>query len=174
MTVLGRKLPFAGIAKAIDGVTATKGWSRPNPAIHDRRRERLLPDRKADIARGETSCTAAIGSISRFMCGARRGTISQREKVTGRAFDRQIGSTKRRDRYADCRISTRTPFDRHFCYPTGDRKWLTRESRVDAYARCAPCRAERGRVIHGRRPILVHRPEWRIQDAIGQINWSES
>ncbi len=29
------------------------------------------------------------------MCGARRGTISQREKVTGRAFDRQIGSTKR-------------------------------------------------------------------------------
>jgi hypothetical protein len=43
-------LPFAGIAKAIVCVTATKGWSRPVSAIHDRRRERPLLDRKADIA----------------------------------------------------------------------------------------------------------------------------
>ncbi len=28
-------------------------------------------------------------------CGARRGTLSQRENVAGRTFDRQIGSTKR-------------------------------------------------------------------------------
>ena len=38
------------------------------------------------------------------VCGARRGTPSQREMDTGRAFDRQIGSTKRGDGYADCRI----------------------------------------------------------------------
>jgi hypothetical protein len=33
MTVCGRRLPFAGIAKAIDCVTATKGWSRPKIAV---------------------------------------------------------------------------------------------------------------------------------------------
>ncbi len=27
------------------------------------------------------------------VCGARRGTLPRREKATGRAFDRQIGST---------------------------------------------------------------------------------
>ena len=50
------------------------------------------------------------------VCGARRGMLSKREKVTGRAFDRQIGSTKRGDRYADCRIRTGFAFDRHICY----------------------------------------------------------
>ncbi len=52
--------------------------------------------------------------------GARRGTLSQREKVTGRAFDRQIGSTKRGDRYANCRIRPGFAFDRQTCYATGD------------------------------------------------------
>ena len=50
MTVSGRRLPFAGIAKSIDCVTATNGWSRPESVIHFGRRERPLPDRKADIA----------------------------------------------------------------------------------------------------------------------------
>ncbi len=64
------------------------------------------------------------------VCGARRGTLSQREKVTGRAFDRQIGSTKRGDRYADCRIRTGFAFDRHIFNATGDRKWSSGESRL--------------------------------------------
>ena len=50
MAVSGRRLPFAGIAEAIDCVTATKGWSRPFSVIHAGLRERQLPDRKADIA----------------------------------------------------------------------------------------------------------------------------
>jgi len=50
MTVSGRRLPFAGIAKAFDCVTATKGWSRPKSAIHVSCGERPLTDRKADIA----------------------------------------------------------------------------------------------------------------------------
>ncbi len=41
---------------------------------------------------------------------------------TGRVFDRQIGSTKRRDRHAACRIRTGFAFGRHACYATGDRK----------------------------------------------------
>ncbi len=65
------------------------------------------------------------------MCGARRGTLSQREKVTGRAFDRQIGSTKRGDRYADFRIRTGFSFDRHIRYATGDGKWSSGESRFN-------------------------------------------
>ncbi len=47
---ISRRLPFASIAKAIDCVTATKGWSRPKPAIQGRCRERPLSDRKGDIA----------------------------------------------------------------------------------------------------------------------------
>jgi hypothetical protein len=43
-------LPFAGIAKAFDRVTVTKGWSRPESAIQVRRRERPFLDRKHDIA----------------------------------------------------------------------------------------------------------------------------
>ena len=63
--------------------------------------------------------TAADPVASRLLdrtgvCGARRGTLSQREKVTGRIFDRQIGSTKRGDRYANCRIRTGFAFDRIF------------------------------------------------------------
>ncbi len=64
------------------------------------------------------------------VCGAPRGTLSQRQKVTGRAFDRQIGSTKRGDRYADCRISTGFAFDRPICHATADRKWSSGESRL--------------------------------------------
>ena len=48
----------------------------------------------------------------------------------GRAFDRQIGSTKRGDRYADCRIRTGFVFDRPIFYATGDRKWSSGESRI--------------------------------------------
>ncbi len=54
------------------------------------------------------------------VCGARRGTLSQREKVTGRAFDRQIGSTKRGDRYAAYRTRTGLACNRQFCYATLD------------------------------------------------------
>ena len=50
MTVPGRRLPFAGIGKAFDCVTATKGWSRPEAVIQVSCRERPLLDRKADIA----------------------------------------------------------------------------------------------------------------------------
>ncbi len=79
--------------------------------------------------------TAADPVASRLLdrtgvCGARRGTFSQREKVTGRTFDRQIGSTKRGDRYADRRIRTGFAFDRPICYATGDRKWSSGESRL--------------------------------------------
>ncbi len=60
----------------------------------------------------------------------RRGTLSQREKATGRAFDRQIGSTKRGGRYADCLIRTGFAFDHPICYATGDRKWSSGASRL--------------------------------------------
>jgi len=49
MTDFGRRLPFAGVAIAIDCVTATKGRSRPEAVIQVSCRERPLPDRKADI-----------------------------------------------------------------------------------------------------------------------------
>ncbi len=49
MTAIGRRLPLAGIAKAIDCVTARKGWSRPNSVIQTRWRERQLSDRKAAV-----------------------------------------------------------------------------------------------------------------------------
>ena len=79
--------------------------------------------------------TAADPVASRLLdrsgvCGARRGTLSQREKVTGRAFDRQIGSTKRGDRYADCRIRTGFALDSHSCFATVDREWSSGESRL--------------------------------------------
>ncbi len=50
---------------------------------------------------------------------------------TGRALDRQIGSTKKGDRYADCRIRTRLAFDRHFCYATGDCEWSSGKLGLD-------------------------------------------
>ncbi len=59
--------------------------------------------------------------------------LSQREKVTGRAFDRQIGSTKRGARYADCRIMTGVAFEPPICYPTGDRKWSSGVSRATRF-----------------------------------------
>ena len=80
-----------------------------------------------------TAMTALDPVASRLLdrtdvCGARRGTLSQRENVTGQAFDRQIGSTKRGDRYADCGIRTEFVFDRHTCYATGNREWSFGES----------------------------------------------
>jgi hypothetical protein len=64
MTVSGRLQPFAGIAIAIDCVTATKGWSRPTSAIHDVWREPPLSDRKADIAYEEI----IVRRSNRFAC----------------------------------------------------------------------------------------------------------
>ncbi len=61
--------------------------------------------------------------------GTCRDTLPQREKVTGRAFDRQIGSMKRGARYADCRIMTGFAFDRPISNATGDRKWSSGVSR---------------------------------------------
>ncbi len=81
-------------------------------------RRHPAPDRRA-AASTLTALTAAgpvaSGLLDRTgVCGALRGTLSQREKATGRAFDRQIGATKRGDRYADGRIRTGFAFDRHF------------------------------------------------------------
>ena len=45
--------------------------------------------------------------------------------------DRQIGSTKRGDRYVDCRIRTEFAFDCHFCYATGGREWSSGKSRMN-------------------------------------------
>ena len=67
--------------------------------------------------------------------GVRRGTLSQRKKVTGRALDRLIGSTKRGDRYADCRIRAGFAFDRHICYAAGDREWSSGESQLRQFRR---------------------------------------
>ena len=64
------------------------------------------------------------------VCGTRRGALSRREKVTGRALDRQIGSTEKEDRYADCRIRTEFDVNRRYCDATSNRKWSSGESRV--------------------------------------------
>ncbi len=61
---IGRRLPFAGIAKAIDCVTVTKGWSRPEAVIQVSCRERPLPDRKADITYEEI----IVRRSNRFAC----------------------------------------------------------------------------------------------------------
>ncbi len=51
------------------------------------------------------------------VCGARRRTLSQREKVTGRAVDRQIGSTKRGIAMRTAGLGgEKIPVDRHICY----------------------------------------------------------
>ncbi len=52
------------------------------------------------------------------------------EKVTGRAFDRQIGSTKRGDRYAAYRTRTGLAYNRQFCYATLNSEWSSGESRL--------------------------------------------
>ncbi len=56
----------------------------------------------------------------------------QPSRFAGRIFDRPIGSTKRGDRYAGCRIKTGFAFDRQICYATRDRKWSSGESRLFA------------------------------------------
>ena len=66
-------------------------------------------------------------------CGRCQGPLSQHEKVTDRAFDRQIGLTKREDGYADCRTRTGWTLDRHSCYATGDREWSFEDSRIVSY-----------------------------------------
>ncbi len=91
-------------------------------------------DRRA-AASTFTAMTAAdpvaSGLLDRSgVCGVLQDKLSQREKVTGRDFDRQIGATKRGDRYADYRIRTEFAFDCQFCYVTGGRKWSSGESRV--------------------------------------------
>ncbi|MCZ6773981.1 MAG: hypothetical protein O7G83_18640 [Proteobacteria bacterium] len=72
-------------------------------------------------ARGSLSGGAVTVAFHHDLGGA-PDTLSQREKVTGPAFDRQIGSTTSGDRYADCRIRPGFAFDRHICYATDDRK----------------------------------------------------
>ncbi len=67
MTDVGRRLPFVGIAKTFDRVTAAKGWSRPFSVIHASQRERPLPDRKADIAYEEIIVRRSNGSLVRFL-----------------------------------------------------------------------------------------------------------
>ena len=88
------------------------------------------------------------------MCCALRGTLSQREKVTGRAFDRQIGSTKRGDRYADCRIRTGFAFDRPICYATGDSERSFGESQLKIvhHSPASPRRPEGNCYHHTKRP----------------------
>ena len=66
------------------------------------------------------------------VCGARRGTLSKREKVTGRAFDRQIGSTKRGIAMQTAGSGPGSP-STHICYATGDRMWSSRESRINGH-----------------------------------------
>ncbi len=96
---------------------------------------RTAPDRRP--ATGPFAAMIALDPVASRLpdrtgvCAARGGVpLSQREEVTGQTFDRQIGSAKRGDRYADCRIRTGFPFDRHICYATGDRKWSSGESRM--------------------------------------------
>ena len=73
------------------------------------------------------------------VCAARRRTLSQREKVTGRASHRQIGSTKRGERYADCRIRTGFDVNRRYRYATGNREWSSRESWLNPELRSGYC-----------------------------------
>ncbi len=84
-----------------------------DPAVHDVGEPVLIePDRGtvlAPIRAPGILHDEAVRDITDDGKGARRGTLSQREKVTGQAFDRQIGSTKRGNRYADCRIRTGSP-----------------------------------------------------------------
>jgi len=66
MTGFGRKLPFAGIANAIDFVTATKGWNRPNKSfslVASNVRFRIT---KLTLPTKSSLCAAVIGSIVRF------------------------------------------------------------------------------------------------------------
>ncbi len=79
--------------------------------------------------------TAADPVVSKLLdrtgvCGTRRGTLSQREKVTGRALDRQIGSTKRGGRFAAYRIRTGLAYNHKFCYATLDSEGSSGESRL--------------------------------------------
>ncbi len=61
--------------------------------------------------------------------GTCRDTLPQRENVTGRTFDRQIGSTKRGARYADLSVHDRRRLRAPMCYATGDREWSSGVSR---------------------------------------------
>ena len=79
MAVNGRKLPFAGIAKAIDCVTATKGWSRPKSVIQASCRERRLWDRKQAIE--IRLLQAAQTSSNRINEGHRQGCLVLNETI---------------------------------------------------------------------------------------------
>ncbi len=69
------------------------------------------------------------------VCGAGRSAPSQCEKVPGRAFDRQIGPTRKGDRNADCRIRTGFDVNRRYCYATRDREWSSGKSRLSSIRR---------------------------------------
>ena len=98
------------------------------PALYTRHRSSLYPApgrgtapdaaQRAPCHRGQSgeccSCRCQCRSSSlelslrgTWLCAARAGVCSHSgKKFTGRAFDRQIGSTKGRHRYADSRIRT--------------------------------------------------------------------
>ncbi len=57
------------------------------------------------------------------------GSLRRAGRDPERRRFRQIGSTKRGDRYADCRIRTGFAFNRHICYVNGYRKRSSGESR---------------------------------------------
>ena len=86
MTVSGRRLPFAGIAIAIDRVTDTKGRSRPEAAIQASCCERRIWDRKADIAYEEIIVRRSIwldGPLSQARADIWSG-ISERLRLAKR------------------------------------------------------------------------------------------
>ena len=98
---------FVEILRLIDGL-------RPAPYRHDSGRSSSI-----QIARQDRY----VRRVPEYALSARNDHWP--------AFNRQIGSTKRGDRYADCRIRTGFAFDRHFCYATGDCEWSSGESRVE-------------------------------------------
>ena len=64
------------------------------------------------------------------LVGPRAGYALTARKATGRAFDRQIGRTRKGDRYADCRIRTGFDVNRRYCYATRDREWSSGDRNV--------------------------------------------
>ncbi len=90
-------------------------------------RQHLAPDRRPTT--GPFTAMMAphpVASRSPDRKGVRypgQDAPSTREKAIGRAFDCQIGPTKKGDRYADCRIRAGFDLDRHICYATSDREW---------------------------------------------------
>ena len=74
---------------------------------------------------------------------------------------RSLCSTKRGDRYADCRIRAGFAFDRHICYATGDREWSSRESQLRRFRRSKPCFLRHRFIIEGQYPLIPRSPPLR-------------